>query len=33
VYAGSHGCVNLPQERVPDLYERVYVGMPVIVHD
>lgn len=33
VYAGSHGCVNLPPERVPDLYDRVYVGMPCIVHD
>lgn len=33
VYAGSHGCVNLPPERVPDLYDRVYVGMPCIIHD
>ncbi len=32
-YAGSHGCVNLPPERVKDLYDRVYVGMPCIIHD
>lgn len=31
-YAGSHGCVNLPPARVPALYDLVYVGMPVYVH-
>lgn len=31
-YAGSHGCVNLPQDRTPYLYNLVYVGMPVVVH-
>lgn len=31
-YAGSHGCVNLPSNRVPALYNLVYVGMPVYVH-
>lgn len=31
-YAGSHGCVNLPCSRVPALFNLVYVGMPVYVH-
>lgn len=31
-YAGSHGCVNLPPARVPALFDLVYVGMPVYVH-
>lgn len=31
-YAGSHGCVNIPPSRMPDLYNIVSVGTPVIVH-
>lgn len=31
-YAGSHGCVNLPCSRVPALFDLVYAGMPVYVH-
>lgn len=31
-YGGSHGCVNLPVNKAPDLFALVYVGMPVIVH-
>ena len=27
---GSHGCINLPPDRVPAFYEQVYKGMPVI---
>ncbi len=30
---GSHGCVNLPPSQVPALYDMVYVGIPVIVHN
>ncbi len=30
---GSHGCVNLPPSKVPALYDLVYVGIPVIVHN
>lgn len=31
-YGGSHGCVNLPVAKAPILYDLVYVGMPVVVH-
>ncbi len=31
--SGSHGCVNLPKDVAKTLYENVYVGMPVIVHN
>jgi len=31
-YGGSHGCVNLPAARTPELFGLVYVGMPVVVH-
>lgn len=31
--SGSHGCVNLPPKQVPELYERVYKGMPVICYE
>ncbi len=30
---GSHGCVNLPTDVAKTLYENVWVGMPVIVHN
>lgn len=29
---GSHGCINLPPDRVPAFYEKVYKGMPVICY-
>ena len=29
---GSHGCVNLPTDIAAQLYNLVYVGMPVVVH-
>ena len=32
-YGGSHGCVNLPLDIAAQLYNLVYVGMPVIVHN
>lgn len=31
-YAGSHGCVNMPPSRTPELYNMLSVGTPVIVH-
>jgi len=32
LYAGSHGCINLPPEKAKLLYEYVYKGMPVICY-
>lgn len=29
---GSHGCINLPPDRVPAFYEQVYKEMPVICY-
>ena len=29
---GSHGCVNMPTNRIPELYKLVQVGMPVVMH-
>jgi hypothetical protein len=29
---GSHGCINVPKEIMPDIFERSYVGMPVIIY-
>ncbi len=29
---GSHGCVNLPVEAAGELYQLVYIGMPVFVY-
>ena len=29
---GSHGCVNVPPDRMPELYEKVDYNTPVIVH-
>ena len=31
-YNGSHGCINLPKKFAYDLYERAYVGLPVIIY-
>ncbi|MDO4868777.1 MAG: L,D-transpeptidase family protein [Bacillota bacterium] len=31
-YSGSHGCVNMPPSRIPDLYNIISIGTPVIVH-
>jgi len=31
-YNGSHGCVNMPTWRMPELYEKADVGIPVAVH-
>ncbi|WP_308533481.1 L,D-transpeptidase family protein [uncultured Peptoniphilus sp.] len=30
---GSHGCINVPPEIMPKLYENTFNGMPVIVYD
>ena len=32
LYAGSHGCINLPPEKAKLLYDYVYKGMPVICY-
>lgn len=32
LYAGSHGCVNLPPDKAKLLYDYVYKGMPVICY-
>ena len=31
-YDGSHGCINMPPSRMPELYNLAEVGMPVVVH-
>ena len=28
---GSHGCINVPKEIMPDLYEKTEIGTPVII--
>lgn len=28
---GSHGCINVPPEKMPDLYEMVEIGTPVVM--
>ena len=33
LYDGSHGCVNLPLEAARTIYERTWVGFPVVVHN
>lgn len=30
---GSHGCVNMPKDKVAKLYEYVEIGTPVYIHD
>ena len=32
-YSGSHGCINLPSSFAYELFDRVYVGLPVIIYD
>lgn len=32
-YSGSHGCINLPYSFACDLFDAVYVGLPVVVYD
>lgn len=32
LYAGSHGCINLPPDKAKLLYDYVYKGMPVICY-
>jgi hypothetical protein len=32
-YSGSHGCINLPYSFACDLFDAVYVGLPVIIYD
>jgi hypothetical protein len=32
-YNGSHGCINLPYSFACDLFDAVYVGLPVIIYD
>jgi len=32
-YSGSHGCINLPSSFAYSLYDKVYVGLPVIIYD
>ena len=32
VYNGSHGCINMPPSRMPELYNAAEVGMPVVMH-
>ena len=29
---GSHGCINMPLSRMPELYNLAEIGMPVVVH-
>lgn len=31
-YNGSHGCINMPTWRMPELYEKAEVDIPVAVH-
>ena len=32
-YGGSHGCVNLPPSKTPDLYNMISVGTIVVIHN
>jgi len=32
-YSGSHGCVNLPTNKAPELYNMISVGTIVIIHN
>ena len=31
--SGSHGCINVPPENMPELFAAVQTGTKVIVHD
>lgn len=31
-YNGSHGCINLPKKFAYDLFDKAYVGLPVIIY-
>lgn len=33
VTSGSHGCVNMPPDRIPEFYDMVSVGTPVIIYE
>ncbi|MBQ0078490.1 MAG: L,D-transpeptidase/peptidoglycan binding protein [Eubacterium sp.] len=30
---GSHGCINMPKDKIPDMFKIVKVGMPVLMHN
>lgn len=30
---GSHGCINIPPSVMPEVYEHIFVGMPVIIYE
>ena len=32
VNSGSHGCINLPKNKAAELFSRIKVGCPVVVH-
>lgn len=32
-YSGSHGCINLPYSFACDLFDAVFVGLPVVIYD
>ena len=32
VNAGSHGCVNVPCEAMPTIWDNSYVGIPILIH-
>lgn len=29
---GSHGCINMPPSKMPELYQKAEIGVPVVVH-
>lgn len=31
-YDGSHGCINMPPKRMPELYQKAEIDIPVAVH-
>ena len=32
VNAGSHGCVNVPCEAMPTIWDNAYIGIPILIH-
>lgn len=30
---GSHGCINIPSNLMPKIFENTFIGMPVVVYD